>query len=181
MYRLFVAVDLPQEIKEMLIRLTREFTIPGARWVGMEQLHLTLRFIGDADEGRFLAIRDALSRVNAPAFLLHLEGIGCFPPRGAPRVLWIGLSPSSPLARLQAEVEEAVQLAGIPPENRPFSPHITLARLRDAPAGAISALLARTREFHTDPFTAGEFRLYSSTLTPKGAIHTCEAAYPLGE
>ncbi|MBI1922108.1 MAG: RNA 2',3'-cyclic phosphodiesterase [Geobacter sp.] len=179
MYRLFVAVDLPEDVKDELHGFCRDFTVPGARWVNMEQLHLTLRFIGDADEELFQAIRNSLSLVKATQFSLHMEGTGRFPPRGAPHILWVGLSGSSTLLRLQNQVEEAVQLAGISPENRPFSPHITLARLRNASPDAVNVFLERTREFRTSSFTVPEFRLYSSTLTPKGAIHTCEAAYPL--
>lgn len=179
MYRLFVAVDLPEDVKDELHALCRDFTVLGAHWVGMEQLHLTLRFIGDADEELFQAIRNSLSLIRAPQFSLHMEGTGRFPPRGAPHVLWVGLSDSSMLLQIQNQVEEAVQLAGIPSENRPFSPHITLARLRDASPGAVNSFLERTKEFQTAPFTISEFRLYSSTLTPKGAIHTCEAVYHL--
>lgn len=179
MYRLFVALDLPEDVKDSLHWLCSEFAVPGARWVSMEQLHLTLRFIGDADEERFQAIRNSLSLIRAPQFSLHMEGTGRFPPRGAPHVLWVGLSGSSTLLQIRKQVEEAVQLAGIPSENRPFSPHITLARLRDASSSAVNSFLERTKEFRTHPFTVSEFRLYSSTLTPKGAIHTCEASYPL--
>jgi len=179
MYRLFVAMDLPEDVKDELHGLCRDFTVPGARWVNIEQLHLTLRFIGDADEELFQTIRNSLSLIKASQFNLHMEGTGRFPPRGAPHVLWVGLSDSSTLLRIHNQVEEAVQLAGIPSEKRPFSPHITLARLRDASPGAVNSFLERTKEFRTPLFTVSEFRLYSSTLTPKGAIHTCEAVYPL--
>ena len=95
MPRLFIAVDLPDTIKENLESMS--FGIPGAKWVRPEQLHLTVRFIGEVDGALFRDIKNILDEVSAAAFSLQLKGVGYFPPRGAPRVLWVGLEKSEPL------------------------------------------------------------------------------------
>lgn len=175
--RLFVAIDLPEEVKKGVAGLCGD--LPGARWVPMEQFHLTLRFIGEVDEGTFQAIRVALAGVKGAPFHLALKGIGHFPPGRHPRVLWVGAEAGAPLLELQKEVELALVGAGIPPEERKFSPHITLARLKETPAEKVIALEEQQRGFATPSFPVGEFYLYSSTLTRAGAIHKREAAYPL--
>ncbi|MCM2356922.1 MAG: RNA 2',3'-cyclic phosphodiesterase [Geobacteraceae bacterium] len=175
--RLFVAIDLPEEVKNGVAGLCGG--LPEARWVPMEQFHLTLRFIGEVDEAGFRAIKVALAGVQAPPFPLALKGIGHFPPGRHPRVLWVGLEGSAPLLELQQEVELALVSAAIPPEERKFSPHITLARLKETPAEKVLALEQRQGEFASTPFPVTEFHLYSSTLTREGAIHTREASYPL--
>lgn len=177
MYRLFVAIDLPEEVKRGVADISGG--LPGARWVPGNQLHLTLRFIGEVDAALIQEIKAALAGVKAGPFPLALRGIGHFPPGRHPRVLWVGLEGSGPLLELQQEVELALIGAGIPPEERSFSPHITLARLRETPADKVLALEERQREFATPAFPVGEFYLYSSILTRDGAIHTREATYPL--
>jgi 2'-5' RNA ligase len=178
MYRLFVAVDLPQEVKEAVRDICR--SLPEARWVPLEQLHLTLRFIGDADEQAFNAIRTALAQVRDGAFSLELKGIGHFPPGKRARVLWVGIEACMPLLRLQRDVESALVNAGVPPEERPFSPHITLARFREPPTGGVAPFEERHGNFVSPPFKVTAFHLYSSLLTREGAIHRREATYTLG-
>lgn len=177
MYRLFVAIDLPEEVKKEVAGISGG--LPGARWVPGNQLHLTLRFIGEVDAALFQAIKAALAGVKAGPFPLALRGIGHFPPGRHPRVLWVGLEGSGPLLELQQEVELALIGAGIPPEERSFSPHITLARLKETPADKVLALEERQREFATPAFPVGEFHLYSSIVTRGGAVHTREATYLL--
>ena len=177
MYRLFVAVDLPEAVKETVANIRGD--LPGARWVPREQLHLTLRFIGDADEALFQGILKRLAEVKARHFPLALEGLGYFPPGPTPRVLWVGMTVSALLLDLQQQVEQAVQTAGVIPERRRFSPHITIARLRETPAKAVQAFEVRHSQFRTDSFTVENFYLYSSVLGNQGAVHTREATYPL--
>ena len=177
MYRLFVAVDLPQETKEAVRAICRG--LPEARWVPLEQFHLTLRFIGDTDDDMFVAIKTALGKVVGAPFDLALEGIGHFPPGRRARVLWVGMEQNETLTKLAKDVELALEMAGAPREERPFSPHITLARFREPPFGGIAPFEERHRDFALPPFTVTAFYLYSSVLTPKGAIHTREATYPL--
>ncbi len=178
MYRLFVAIDLPKEVKEAVVGIAgRELT--GARFVPREQLHLTLRFIGDADEAQYQAIKKELGKVKGHSFYLSLKEVGHFPPGRRPRVLWVGMEESVPLHGLQEEVERALVGIGVPPEERGFSPHITIARLKETPSVRVMALEQKHRQFSAGPFPVEEFYLYSSTLTREGAIHKREAVYRL--
>ncbi|UFS72111.1 RNA 2',3'-cyclic phosphodiesterase [Geomonas sp. RF6] len=173
--RLFVAADLPECAKEAIAEL--RFELPAARWVPVEQLHLTLRFIGEVDPATFQLIRKALAAVPVEGFSLTLRGVGHFPPGKHPRVLWVGMDPSPPLIRMQQHIEGTMRELGIPGEERRFSPHITLARLQDAPVSAVNAFEARHQAFACPPFEVREFHLYSSVLSGKGATHRREATY----
>jgi 2'-5' RNA ligase len=176
MPRLFVAIDLPDEVKKEIAGISGN--LPGARWVPDPQLHLTLRFIGDVDTGAFQAVKTALVLVSCLPFTLRLRGVGHFPPGKQPRVLWVGMEESRPLQELQRRVEAALTAVGIAPDERRFSPHITIARLKETPAPLVAALEERHRDFLAGPFPGGTFHLYASTLTREGAIHTREANYP---
>jgi len=175
MPRLFIAVDLPVPVKKILSEIKQEFT--GARWVGSNELHLTLRFLGDADDNQFAALKAALAPIRFAPFPLTLCGLGRFPPGRHPHVLWVGMESSLPLAHLQQQVERAAIEAGFPPEERPFSPHITLARLKEPPSGAVERFVARHGGLTFPGFPVEEFVLYSSVLTRQGAIHTKEAIH----
>jgi 2'-5' RNA ligase len=177
MYRLFVAVDLPSEIKEALSAIC--FGLPGARWVPTDQLHLTLRFIGEVNGNLFKDIKDMLSSVAAAPFAMRLKGVGHFPPRKRPRVIWVGIEANDSLLRLRGKIESILVRGGLEPEGRKYSPHITVARLKDTPAVKAGNFIAANGLFASPLFTVHEFLLYSSKLTAKGAIHTIEAAYPL--
>jgi 2'-5' RNA ligase len=177
MYRLFVAIDLPAEVKERLVPMRGG--LPGARWVDGEQLHLTLRFIGEVDGAVLREIRAGLEAVHGLPFSLTLQGVGHFPPRGQPRVVWVGVEKSAPLIQLHSRVESALAAVGVEREGRKFSPHITLARLNGTPGSRVGRYLEEFGLFRTDPFSVDQFVLYSSTLTRHGAIHTPEATYPL--
>lgn len=174
--RLFVAIDLPEDVKQTVATLCRGLS--GVRWLPPEQLHLTLRFIGEVDDAVIAAIHRELVKITRPPFPLTLNGVGCFPSPRRPRVLWVGLNGGEPLMQLQHEVETAVVAAGLPPDERPFSPHITLARLRDHREGDVAPFLTQNASFANGPFMVDAFHLYSSVLTAKGAIHRREASYP---
>jgi len=177
MYRLFVAIDLPEQVKNSIREICSG--LPEARWVDVKQLHLTLRFIGDADDGLFAAIKESLAGVSENAFSLTLQGVGCFPPKKAPRVLWVGINRNDTLIRLADKVEQSLTGVGLQPEQRSFSPHITIARFRDISPHKAADYLAKNTVFKTEAFPVEEFYLYSSALTQKGAVHRREATYPL--
>lgn len=175
--RLFVAIDLPESLRQQLAGLC--FGLPGAHWVAAEQMHLTLRFIGEVDGAMFRDIREALAGVRSASFALQVQGLGCFPPRQSPRVLWAGVAKNDALWLLRNRVEGALVRCGLEPEGRKFAPHLTLARLRDTPLSRLTNFLAGNALFAADVCQVTEFHLYSSQLTAKGAMHQLEMSYPL--
>ena len=176
-HRLFVAIELPDSMKEQLALLRER--LPGARWVPVEQLHLTLRFIGEIDDSQLTSVQESLALVNGSPFPLTLQGVGHFPPRRSPHVLWVGISAGPELVELYQQVEAAVQTAGLPAEERPFSPHITLARLRDTPPSAVAAYEQVHREFSAGTTVVTAFHLFESFLTTQGARHVQLNSFPL--
>lgn len=177
--RLFIAIPFPAEVVTALTSLQKG--LPGARWVPAAQMHLTLRFLGDVDETGIPLLQRSLAMIMHPPFPLTVTGCGCFPPRGIPRVIWAGVAPSPPLLEVARLVEEGVIAAGLPAEGRPFSPHITLARLPSAAPGEVWRYLEEYRGFNLPPFPVSEFILYASQLTSGGAVHVPVATFPLKE
>lgn len=177
MIRLFVALALPPRTIDALSSLCDG--VPGARWLHEDQMHLTLRFIGEVDRSAFEDVVHGLGEVEADAFELALAGVGHYPPRGAPRVLWAGVRPNPALDLLQARIESALVRADIPPETRNFSAHVTLARLNHAPIERVQAFLAHHGLFAEAPFRVEAFHLYSSRLSRDGSVYSIEASYPL--
>jgi len=176
--RLFVAIDIPGEIREELANMCHG--VDGARWTEMSQLHLTLEFIGEAGGRDTGLLEDALADVRAVPFGLGLEGTGFFPPRGRARVLWAGVTRSPALLSLQKQIRSRIRRLGIEGEDRAFSPHITLARFRTpVDQGVVAPFVAAHVLYRSSPFTVSEFHLYSSELARSGAIHTLEQSYPL--
>jgi hypothetical protein len=140
--RLFIAVDLPPEVRPRIARLCQG--IAGARWVRPEQLHITLRFLGDTPEEGLSAMREKLRQVALPSFSLSLTGVGVFPPAGArkpPRVLWLGLTPPAPLQSLKL----AIDAVWGPVASRPASPNPPALRLRRAKPASANAYPAPPR------------------------------------
>ncbi len=177
MTRLFVAIDLPPALKAALIGLGGG--VPGANWVDEEGMHLTLRFIGEVDGLLFRDIRQALGDVLVDPFDLVLEGVGTFPPRGTPTVLWAGVEKHETLLSLKHKIDGTLASLGIEPEGRKYSPHITLARLKDAPMSHLGDFLVQHARLKTEPFEVNEFHLFSSTLTSNGPIYEIEETYSL--
>ena len=175
--RLFVAIDLPEAVKERLTMIS--CGLPGARWLKAEQLHLTMRFIGEVDGDRFLDIRDELAEVSCESFPMQLQGVGFFPPRKKPRVVWVGLEKNEQLVRLRNRIESVLVRTGLEPEGRKFAPHITLARLNKTPASKVGRFLEHHSLFISPLFQVNEFRLYSSVLNAGGATHYVEQEYLL--
>lgn len=177
MPRLFVAIDFPEEIMKELTSIC--FGVPGARWVPEKQLHLTLRFIGEVDGVLFKEIREDLKDIKGDSFSMRLKGLGHFPPKKAPRVLWAGIETKDTLVQLRNRVNSVLVRLGLEPERRKYSPHVTIARLKNTPITKVTDFLAVNGLFSAGPFEVSKFRLYSSVLTPKGAIHNIEASYDL--
>ena len=167
--RLFIAIELPDDVKTALSRLRVD--VPGARWVPPEQLHLTLAFLGEVEEKTAGELSERLALIQEPPFQLRFSEPGCFPNRHRPRVLWAGLEPHPGLMYLAAEVHEAVLACGIPQEERPFSPHITLARLKFPAVREVAAFLTMPQKLKLPPFPVREITLFQSRLTPHGAVH----------
>lgn len=177
MPRLFVAVDLSEEIQDQLAEIS--FGLPDVGWTPPEQLHLTLRFIGEVEGGHFRDIQEALEEVVAHGFTLTLRGVDYFPVKKDPRILWAGVEKNEKLTLLRNKIEHIVIEQGIEPEGRKFTPHITLGRVHDTPPWRVQRYLEENLNFHSSSMEVTEFHLYSSLLTPKGAIHTLESTYPL--
>ncbi|MFP4014402.1 MAG: RNA 2',3'-cyclic phosphodiesterase [Chitinispirillaceae bacterium] len=177
MPRLFVAIDLPERIRDDISSIYE--AIPGAKWTQDPQLHLTLRFIGEVSEDTAARVENALSTIELPSFPMELKGVGFFPPRKIPRVLWCGIAQNENLLRLQAKVERTLTGSGIEPQGRKYSPHITVAKLNRCPPDKLAQFMSTNALFHTEPFLVSEFHLYSSQLRREGALHTKEATYKL--
>lgn len=176
--RLFIALDLPDETRERLATLMNG--LPGARWLPPENLHLTLRFVGEVDNRVGNDIHDMLMGIRVPAFELTLDGIGTFNEGRRLRSLWVGVQANEILIRLQAKVEQAVRRAGLPPEKRKFKPHVTLARFKaDPPGDKLHAFLQANSLFRCAPLTVEKFVLFSSFLSHSGALYRPEESYPL--
>jgi 2'-5' RNA ligase len=176
MHRLFVAIRPPQEVRAPLIDLMEG--VAGARWQSEDQLHLTLRFIGEVDARLADDIDTALQSVRHPRFDIGLSGLGVFDRRGYPAALWAGVAPHEPLKALHKKIGHALERAGVPPERRAYLPHITLARFGRGGA-SLELLLTSAGGLSSAPFTVEEFRLYESHLTPAGATYTPVARYSL--
>ncbi len=177
--RLFIAIDPPAPIREQLATLFAP--VRGLAWTRPEQLHLTMRFLGDVDISLRATLEAALAAVRVESFVLPVEDLGTFPPRGPARVLWVGVGRGhTRLHQLRQQIDDALLAAGLPLDVRFFQPHITLARVRDeAPPGAVAEFLKRHQAFAAAPFRASAFLLYASERHSAGAVHTPWRAFPL--
>lgn len=175
--RLFIAIELPEYLKTSLGRMRSD--IPGARWVPAEQIHLTLAFLGEVDDKTAELLARELEQIEASTFKLSFSGTGCFPNRHHPHVVWVGVKPDPALTRLAAKVHTAVLACGIPQEERPFSPHITLARLKLPCAIELGTFLDQHREVKLKKFSVTNFTLFQSRLTQQGALHVPIRNFPL--
>ena len=178
MQRLFVALSLPDDVALSLAPL--QTGVPGARWQTREQLHLTLRFIGEIDGRDANAVHDALSTIDEPNFSIALHAVGQFGGK-RPSALWAGVRPNDALTHLQKKIETALQRVGLPADRQRYVPHVTLARLRGTQQGHVIDYLTDHALYSSRPFTAGAFILYSSVLTSDGSIYRAEHAYLLKE
>jgi RNA 2',3'-cyclic 3'-phosphodiesterase len=176
MHRLFVAIRPPGQVRDLLIDSMDES--PALGWVGEDNLHLTLRFIGDVERPLANDLVVALARVRYPAFALAIQGTGRFD-RWSGGALWAGVEPRKAVAELAAKVERACQSAGIVPERRAFHPHITLARYNRSKAEAASDFERRNADLASRPFPVEQFILFESHLSRHGAHYEEIANYRL--
>ncbi|MGQ9779136.1 MAG: RNA 2',3'-cyclic phosphodiesterase [Bacillota bacterium] len=171
--RLFVAIWLPEPLARAAAARLEELRqgSRGIRWVRPEQLHLTLKFLGETPRAELPQLFSALAGVAAATrpFSLSLAPGGVFPPGGPPRVIWLGVTPEEELAVLAARVEEALVPLGHPPEKRPFRAHLTLGR---AEPGAIFDRVLLGRALAGGPAVVGRLSLVQSVLRPQGPVYT---------
>ncbi|HKY18370.1 MAG TPA: RNA 2',3'-cyclic phosphodiesterase [Rhizomicrobium sp.] len=174
--RLFVALPIPEPIAQSLMLL--QGGVPGARWQQREQLHLTLRFIGEVDGRDARALDDALAAIDAPAFDLQLHSVGQFGNK-QPHALWAAARKNELLEHLARKVDSAIRRVGQPQDAHKFMPHVTLARLRHPELDKVREWLTEHALYTSTAFTVDAFCLYSSKLTSDGSIYRVEQDYPL--
>jgi 2'-5' RNA ligase len=175
MIRLFVALDLPDDVADRLLDM--QTGVPGARWVPRDNMHLTLAFIGEVDEDRAQDIDDMLSAIHTRPFSFSLVGVGSFG-RREPTSLWAGVeTPHDALSHLHEKVMTALRRVNVRPVERKFLPHVTLARLKGAPFDHVQDFLRTHGDFRSPPVPVGAFHLYSSHLSHNGTIYTPERTY----
>jgi len=193
--RLFIALDIDDAIRERIARFVegvRNFA-PDARWMKPESLHLTLKFIGEQPDASVEKIKQALATIEVATTEIHFRAYGFFPTTKSARVFWIGMEAGPQLAALAAAIDEKIAPLGIPKEDRPFSPHLTLARgpggsgsprqrKEDKPNRTFSYLQEKLAALPTpefDTMTPREFFLYQSHLSPKGSTYEKLARFAL--
>lgn len=178
MPRIFTALEVPFDSRHQLAAMRGG--LPGARWIDPENYHITLRFIGDIDDATGNDIADMLGRVRRSGFELRFNGLHAFGGR-KPRAIVAAVVPSQPLLELQADLERLIKRLGLEPEGRKFTPHVTLARLRDVSSHDVADYLSTRVLLGALPFRASRFVLYSSRNSFGGGPYLVEAAYPLRE
>lgn len=179
--RAFIASDIPPEIKQAISSQTaslRKESGRAVRWVTPENIHLTLKFLGEVSASNLELLAQALRAECAQIapFTVSVEGLGCFPNLRRPRVVWLGLTAPPELNHLQRQAESAAARLGYPPEDKPFSPHLTIGRAREQASPAelqtLRALLEHTTLRCLGAFTIEEIHLYKSDLKPAGPVYT---------
>jgi 2'-5' RNA ligase len=175
MHRLFVAIRPPEEVRDLLLDTMEG--LAGLRWQEDEQLHLTLRFVGEVERPLAEDLAAALASLRFAPFAVRIAGVGRFDHRrrGA---LWAGVEPRAPLAALAAKVERVCVGVGLPPEQRAFHPHVTLARWGRGAGASLDPFLARHAALRSDAFTIEAVTLYESRLGRDGAHYEAVADYP---
>ncbi len=176
MHRLFAAIRPPEPIRDLLIDAMDDS--PDFRWQDEEQLHLTLRFIGEVDRPVADDLAAALGRIHAERFSARIKGVGRFEARSA-GALWAGVEPKEPLAALAGKVERSCVAVGLEPERRTFHPHITLARWKGRRSREVASYLERHRGLVSEAWKVDALTLFESRLSKHGAHYEEVARYPL--
>lgn len=174
-YRLFIGLSPPDPVRDALA--SRREGLPGARWREADSLHLTLHFLGDVDRRMFEEIASALSDVRAPGFALEWTEIGVFGSEGRPRAVWAGVRANNGLTLLHGRVGAAIRKAGVEPEKRKFTPHVTLAYLRGAHDADVAKYAGEQDLIDVPDWPVGEFHLYSSHLGGDHSVYRLEESY----
>ncbi|HEX5411948.1 MAG TPA: RNA 2',3'-cyclic phosphodiesterase [Terriglobia bacterium] len=180
--RAFIAIELPAFIREALAREQARFSTVAtdARWTRPEGIHLTLKFLGEISDRQQAQVKDALGRMESfEKFTVRVHGLGFFPNAKSPRVFWAGVEAPPDLARLAAQVDSAMAHLGFPPGDRPFKPHLTLARFKaPRPQRDLEAQVASEDIPTLGSFEVSEFFLWQSRLRPGGAEYHKVARFP---
>lgn len=176
-HRLFVALRPPPSIRAILCGLMQG--VGGARWQSDEQLHITLRFLGEVDHHQGEDIAAALGQLHAPIPELRVQGVGQFEKSGRPHTLWAGITPAVPITALHRQITQLLLRVGIEPEQRSFLPHITLAR-GGRSAGLYDGFLSTHAALTTPQFRCDHVILYESEMGHGGSSYHPITRYPLG-
>jgi 2'-5' RNA ligase len=176
MLRLFTGLEIPRDVAETLAMMRGG--LPGARWIDAENYHLTLRFIGDVDDSTANEVASLLYRVKRPAFELQVDGLTSFGGK-KPRAVVATIAPTPQLLEVQAEHERLMQRIGLEPEGRKYTPHVTLARLRDSSSRDVADYLSARGLFRAPRFRVSRFVLFSSRASIGGGPYVVEESYPL--
>ncbi len=177
MIRLFVAITVPHEAALALEPLANG--VPGARWSPKENLHITLRFVGEIAEAAAEDLDSALSAMTTPPFEVALAGVGCFGDDAGVTALWAGVEASETLTILRGRCESAARRAGLKPDTRTWKPHVTLAYLSGAQPARVAAWTRTHNLLRIPPFAVERFGLYSSWRTRAGSVYRLERSYSL--
>ena len=187
--RTFIAIEIPAELKKAIIQQSaslRRAAGGSVRWVAPENIHLTLKFLGEISPSNLEMLTQTLKTEASQQtpFDIKIETLGAFPNPRRPRVIWVGLDAPPALARFQHGLEAATARLGYPPEDKPFSPHLTIGRVRDqVPADEMQALrtaLESAKIGLLGAFTVQAVKLFKSDLLPGGSVYTCLFSVPLG-
>ena len=176
--RLFIAISLPEPVRAAVTTL--QTPSRHVRWTPVEQLHVTLRFLGDIEPEVYETLVKRLADVRVEPFVLPIESVGVFPQKGPPHVLWVGVGSGHPrLHQLRKQIDDTLLALGLDVELRAFHPHVTVGRCNEHAGSAVSAWLRTHREFAGPVFLVESFDLYASELRPGGAEHRLVAQFPL--
>ena len=185
--RVFIAIDISEEAREKIAGFTaalkREFSHLRVGWEKPEKIHLTLKFLGDVDEGQLPAIKDAVVKaaVGCEPFNLRVENTGCFPSPAKARILWLGLADQTGnLRRLKEALEEKTAALGFEKETRPFAPHLTVARLREPQKSRELVTAYMQKHFEPVSFEVSTIVIYESKLQPTGSVYAVIEEVKLG-
>ena len=176
MRRVFFGLEIPAEIKQRLLQVRAD--VAGARWQSVEQVHLTLLFLGNIEEERLLAVREVARDISLKAFELSVAGLECFGQPHAPDYLWAGVQPEAPVAILYSAIKSQVESLGLQTERRAYRPHLTLARFNREP-GSVVHLLNEYREAVFGSFQVDEFVLFETQPSAAGSVYRVLERYPL--
>lgn len=178
MPRLFTAIEVPPEVARDLS--LHRGGLPGARWIEPESFHVTLRFLGDVDHATARDAAEGLAELRPRAPIeIAIDALDSFG-GDRPRSIHARVVPNAELTRLQVEQEKLMRAAGLEPETRKFTPHVTLARLQGARATDVAAYLARVGHVPRRTFVADRFALMSARSSRGGGPYVVEATYPFG-
>jgi RNA 2',3'-cyclic 3'-phosphodiesterase len=179
--RLFTGIALPPRVSENLARVLEELRpLAPLNWSPVENLHITGKFIGEWPEHRLTELEEALENLHTPgSFEIEIAGFGYFPNPHQPRTLFADIQTGPELAELAHRIDETLRPLGVARETRPYSPHLTLARIKRENIHELREHIANMTNFDFGTFQVSEFHLYLSQAGPSGSFYRPLATYPL--